>query len=192
MDPDRELMRACAGGDARARDEFVGRFAPLLFGTVRRALGGKPRDASLDVEDVVQEVFLRLFKDGGRLLRTYDPAKGSPSTWLTIVARSSAIDIARRKILPAVPFEPDVHDPSQGRAESPGERFEIPEGLLPPKQRLAMHLLFEKGCDVRESARAMGVTEQRVRSLKHLALEKLRSLQCKEPLGKDEPATAGG
>jgi RNA polymerase sigma factor (sigma-70 family) len=184
MNPDRELMQACAGGDGRAQGEFVGRFAPLLFVVVRRGMGGKPTDASLDVEDVVQEVFLRLFKDGGRLLRSYDPERGSPSIWLTIIARSTAIDISRRRLLPAIPFEPDMHEPVQGSLENPEERIEIPEGLLSSKQRLVMYLLFEQGWDVRESARVMGETEQRVRSLKYLAIEKLRSVLRKEPMRK--------
>jgi RNA polymerase sigma factor (sigma-70 family) len=183
MDPDRDLLAAFVRGEPGARDEFVDRFTPVVFGAVRRVLEGGPADRALDAEDVVQEVFLRLFKDGARLLHTYDPARASPATWLAIVARSTAIDIARRKQLPAVPFEPGLHEPAPRPAQGPEDRFEIPEGLLSPKQRLVMHLLFEKGWDVRETARVMGATEQRVRSLKHLALERLRSL-----LRKEEPA----
>jgi RNA polymerase sigma-70 factor (ECF subfamily) len=180
MDHDGALLQACLRGEEPARNEFVARFAPVIHGAVRRTLGGKPRDPSLDEEDVSQEVFLRLFKDGCRLLGTYDPARASLASWLFLVARSTAIDLVRRKRPVTVPFEGNLHDPVQEPPKASGERIEIPPDLLSTQQRLVMHLLFERGWDVREVARLMGVTEQTVRSMKHKALEKLRMVLRKE------------
>lgn len=180
MDHDGTLLQACLRGEEPARNEFVGRYAPVIHGAVHRTLGGNPRDPSLDVEDVSQEVFLRLFKDGGRLLGTYDPGRASLESWLFIVARSTAIDLVRRKRPSTVPFEGNLHDPVQEPPKASGERIEIPPGLLSTQQRLVMHLLFERGWDVREASRLMGLSEQTVRSMKHKALEKLRTVLRKE------------
>ena len=86
-------LAALGHGDKAAWDAFVRRYAGLVVSAVR----GVSRDGS-DIEDLVQEVFVRLCKDGFRLLKTYDPARAGLSTWLTIVARSTARDgVASRR-----------------------------------------------------------------------------------------------
>ena len=183
MDSDTALLEACLAGNAAARDGFVNRFAPVVYAAVRRTLGARPRDPSLDVEDVVQDVFLRLFKNEARLLRGYDAARASLSTWLTVVSRSAAIDVLRRKRPASVAFEEELHGPVHEEGVPGAEPFEIPEGVLSARQRLVMHLLFEKEWDVKQAAELLGVGEQTIRSTKHKALEKLRSLAAKEPSG---------
>ena len=78
-------------GDGAAWKGFVRRYGGLIVAAVR---GVAP--VAGDIEDLTQEVFVRLCKDDFRLLRTYDPARAALSTWLTIVARSTARDALRR------------------------------------------------------------------------------------------------
>jgi len=78
---------------------FVRRYAGLIVAAVRAVA----RDTG-DVEDLAQEVFLRLCKDDFRLLRSYDPSRAGLSTWITIVARSTARDAMRRKRPVSVPI----------------------------------------------------------------------------------------
>jgi len=182
MDSDIALLKACLAEDAGARDGFVNRFTPVVFAAVRRVFGGRPGDPSMDAEDMVQDAFLRLFKNDARLLRTYDPERSSLTTWLTVVARSTAIDAARRKRPVSVPFEPDLHVPGQEDPAPAFEPFVVPEGLLSARQRLVLHLLFEKEWEVREVARLLGVGEQTVRSTKHKALDRLRALAARGAL----------
>ena len=79
-------------GEKAAWDAFVRRYGGLVVAAVRGVAMAQP-----EVEDLTQEVFVRLCKDDFRLLRTYDPARASLSTWITIVARSTARDGLRRR-----------------------------------------------------------------------------------------------
>ncbi len=165
-------LEACLRGEKKAWDAFVDHAAPILFTAVRRTLRryGVASDAG-DVEDLAQDVFVRLVKDGFRLLRSYDPSRASLSTWLTLVARSVTIDHLRRRKLPTVPL--GGAEPTQAPAE-PAEALEVPAGLLSPRQQLVLTLLFDDDLSVEEAARALGVEPQTIRSTKHKAIVKLR------------------
>ena len=84
-------LDALVRGEKGAWEAFVRRYAGLVAAAVR----GVAREPA-EVEDLAQEVFLRLCKDEFRLLRSYDPARAGLSTWITIVARSTARDAMRR------------------------------------------------------------------------------------------------
>jgi DNA-directed RNA polymerase specialized sigma24 family protein len=77
------LPDALLNGDSAAWEGFVRRYGGLIVAAVR-GLAPLPGD----IEDLTQEVFVRLCKDQFRLLRSYDPARAALSTWLTIVART--------------------------------------------------------------------------------------------------------
>lgn len=183
-----ELER-CLRGESGAADAFVDAAVPLVHAVVERLLrSGASCDPSASAEDIAQEVFLKLFREDMRLLRAYDPARASAATWLAVVARSVAIDILRRKRPPTASLESASEE--QARAEDPDgapEPPRVPEGLLSARQMLVMQLLYEKGLGVREAARALGIEEQSVRSLRHKALVKLRAL-----FGRAETGSAGG
>ena len=123
-----------------------------------------------DVDDSVQDVFVRLVKDDCRLLKSYDPKRASLSTWLTLVARSVAIDHLRKRRLSTVPLEPGDPPGSQRAAAHPL----LPLHLLTARQRLVLRMLFDEGMTVAEAARTIGVGEQTIRSTKHKALSRLR------------------
>ena len=166
-------LAGCLRGEKRAWDAFVERAAPIVFAAVQRVL--RARNPSSDKhleEDVAQDVFLRLVKDGFRLLRSYDPARASLSTWLSLVARSAALDHLRRKRLPTVPLD-EVPQPA-ATDPRPAEPVEIPPALLSPRQHLVLQLLFERDLSVQEAAEALGVDPQTIRSTKHKAIARLR------------------
>ena len=68
-------LDALARGDKEAWEAFVRRYAGLVAAAVR----GVAREAA-EVEDLAQEVFVRLCKDDFRLLRSYDPTRAGLST----------------------------------------------------------------------------------------------------------------
>ena len=157
-------------GEKAAWDAFVRRYGGLVVAAVRGVAM-----APAEVEDLTQEVFLRLCKDDFRLLRSYDPARASLSTWLTIVARSTARDGLRRRRAEAVPIEavPEAQlaiDPVE-----PVQRLKLPEALLSPRQREILAMLYDRDMDVAEIARALGIDPQTVRSGHHKAMVKLRA-----------------
>jgi RNA polymerase sigma factor (sigma-70 family) len=162
-------LGALSRGDKRAWEAFVRRYAGLVTAAVR----GVGREG-VDSEDLVQEVFLRLCKDGFRLLKTYDPARAGLSTWLTIVARSTARDALRRRQLAVTPLDavPEALLATDG---TPRERLRLPDGLLSPRQKLILGMLYDREMEVSEIAEALGVDPQTVRSTHHKAMLKLRS-----------------
>ena len=163
-------LAALARGDKGAWEAFVRRYAGLVVAAVR----GVAREAA-DVEDLTQEVFLRLCKDDFRLIRSYDPARAGISTWITIVARSTARDAMRRHrpvLMPidAVPEGRLAVDPSE-----PAQKLKLPEALLSPRQREILSMLYDREMEVAEIAEALSIDPQTVRSAHHKAMVKLRA-----------------
>jgi RNA polymerase sigma factor (sigma-70 family) len=163
------LPDALLRGEKAAWDAFVRRYGGLVVAAVRGVAMAQP-----EVEDLTQEVFVRLCKDDFRLLRSYDPARASLSTWLTIVARSTARDGLRRRRPEAVPLDavPEAQlaiDPVE-----PVQKLKLPEALLSPRQRQILAMLYDREMDVAEIAQALGIDPQTVRSAHHKAMVKLR------------------
>ena len=153
-------LNACIHGDKRAWDAFVDRWAGIIHAAVQRAFqGGRGAAARAEVEDTVQDVFLRLVKDDFRLLRSYDANRASLSTWLTLVARSTAIDRLRRKRPPpTVPLEPGDTPQGSGEPRSAGGP-EIPLHLLRARQRTGKTIRLGGTLSVVDGAGFMGVGE---------------------------------
>ena len=163
-------LDALARGDKEAWEAFVRRYAGLVAAAVR----GVAREAA-EVEDLAQEVFVRLCKDDFRLLRSYDPTRAGLSTWITIVARSTARDAMRRHrpVLMAIEAVPESRlavDPIE-----PAERLKLPEALLSPRQREILTMLYDREMEVAEVAKTLGIDPQTVRSAHHKAMVKLRA-----------------
>src|SRR2546423_14559379 len=131
--------------------------------------------AQPDVEDLTQEVFVRLCKDDFRLLRNYDPARAGLSTWLTIVARSTARDALRRRRAETVPIEAVPEAQLAVDPVEPVRKLKLPEALLSPRQREILAMLYDREMEVAEIARALGIDPQTVRSAHHKAMIKLRA-----------------
>jgi RNA polymerase sigma factor (sigma-70 family) len=162
-------LAALARGDKASWDIFVRRYAGLVMAAVR----GVARDG-VDFDDLAQEVFLRLCKDDFRLLKTYDPARAGLSTWLTIVARSTARDVLRRRRVPVTPLDSVPEALLATEAKMP-EKLHLPDGLLSPRQKLVLSMLYDRDMEVAEVAEMLGVDPQTVRSTHHKAMLKLRS-----------------
>jgi RNA polymerase sigma-70 factor (ECF subfamily) len=165
-------LEALSRGDKQAWDRFVRRYARVIFAAVHNRLGRSAPPE--EVDDVAQEVFLRLCKADYRLLRQYDPARAAITTWLTVVAGSTAIDHLRRRR----PVQLDLESvPEERLAVEPRlpVRVHIPPGLLSPRQALVLELLYRRDLEVADAAAIMGIDRQTVRSMHHKALVKLRT-----------------
>lgn len=183
-----EMSHACSPTDAvdiagvvsgrkAAWDRFVEIFSGLLLGAALRTLRARsPHMAVEDARDVVQDVFLRLVKDDFRLLRGFDPARASLPTWLTVVARSTALDALRRqeRHRDALELDDTIPAVTAVRDMAFGGRLDLPPGLLSERQRQILRMLFDDDLDVAEIAGILKVQAQTVRSLKHQALSRLR------------------
>jgi RNA polymerase sigma factor (sigma-70 family) len=171
-DPD---ILSCLVGDRAACDRLAERYRPLIVQAAERTLARHDRtSAASGAEDVAQDVFVKLFRDEGRLLRSFDPARASFATWLAVLARSAAFDaLRRRRSHPSIECRAmDIEAPEAAAAPEP---VAIPDGLLSGRQRLILEMIFAKGMEVADIAAALGIDPQTVRSAKHKGLTALRA-----------------
>ncbi len=165
-----DLLASLVHGENGAWEAFVRRYAGLIVAAIR----GVAREAA-EVEDLAQEVFLRLCRNDFRLLRTYDPARAGLSTWITIVARSTARDALRRHRPVSVPIEAVPEAQLSVEPVEPVRKLKLPEALLSPRQREILAMLYDRDMDVAEIAGQLGIDPQTVRSAHHKAMIKLRA-----------------
>jgi len=170
MDDD-ELIAAVAGGDDSALRELFSRHAPWLAGRLRSVL------PAADVEDVLQETFLGVWRSADR----YRP-DGTAGGWMWGIARRQAAVFLRRSgpwalVLPAVLAADGRHaaDP----AEAALSRAAIAEAVvaLGPEgspDRETWRLMYVEDRPVAEVAELMGVPVGTVKSRAHRARRLLR------------------
>src|SRR2546428_2923797 len=95
---DVRLMRLVSGGDTTAFEQLIERHQALVAGTVARMLG-----SNLDVEDIAQQVFIRVWKSA----RRYVP-RAKFTTWLLKITRNLVFNEMRRtKRHAQVPLQPE-------------------------------------------------------------------------------------
>jgi RNA polymerase sigma-70 factor (ECF subfamily) len=169
---DLALAEALTGGERGAWQHFVRQFAGIVYAAVQRRL--IPAGRGDEVEDVVQEVYVRLCKADFRLLRSYDPARARLSTWLTVVATSASIDYLRRQRMTKIAIE-DAPESCLAVEDPTFENIKIPDGLLSGRQALVLELLYKRDLEVSDAAQIMKIDPQTVRSTHHKALTKLRA-----------------
>jgi RNA polymerase sigma-70 factor (ECF subfamily) len=178
---DDELMEGVASGDLAALEQVYDRYSRLVFSVSVRVLN----DRQL-AEDVVQEVFLRLW----RRPASYDPARGRFVSWLMSVTRNRALDewrrFARRRRV-----EEQESDPAgsqlvaQDRADDPELGLALAElrrtvrmamTRLPAAQRRVLELAYFGGLTQVEIAERTGDPLGTVKTRIRLGMRKLRDL----------------
>lgn len=172
---DAELLARIAERDESALGALYDRFAPTLLAICARILG-----SSGDADDVVQEVFLQVWRQASR----YDPARSSVSGWLSLIARSRAIDRLRnRRVADRVAAESHAEDPRTDASPEGlrnvflAERRARIEGALqalPAEQREVIELAFFRGLTQNEIAERTGTPLGTVKTRTLLAMKKLR------------------
>jgi RNA polymerase sigma factor (sigma-70 family) len=137
----------------------------------------------IDAEDVVQEVFLVLWRDPGR----FDRTRGTVVSWLLTLVHHKAVDAVRREATRRrhhVPTEePDdarsAVQPSADRAALGSiiaEHVRAALRHLPTEQRQALGLAYYGGYTQREVASITGVPIGTVKSRMFTGVAKLRVL----------------
>ena len=164
---DAALAAAVAARDDRALAEVYRRHGPACFALARRVLF----DRTL-AEEVVQEIFVRLWNDPQR----YEPGRGSLRSFLIAQAHGRSVDLlraetarrrredreARERAEPVVDLEREVLNLS--------ERETVRDALaaLPEAERVAIELAYFGGHTYREVAALLeqpeGTVKSRIRS----------------------------
>lgn len=164
------LLERVARGDAAAVTALVEQYTPVVWTIARRQLG--PQCA----EDVVQEVFLALWRNAAR----YDPALSSEAAFVATVARRRVIDQRRR--LGRAPLEelPDDlrAEPDAGMTRVDlGEEARAAEAVLetlPRKQREVLRMAIVNGMTHVEIATRLALPLGTVKSHVRRGLERVR------------------
>jgi RNA polymerase sigma-70 factor (ECF subfamily) len=153
---DPALVAALIAGDPRAPGVLWRRFAPMVFRMLRRTLG-RPDE----VEDLAQEVFLRLFRN---LTRIREP-QALKAFIITITVLAARCELrrswSRRKLLSPLtetaPAEPETLT-SRTDARASLLRFYRILDRLKPRDRTAFVLRFVDGMELADVAAALGVS----------------------------------
>ena len=173
---DEELVRLLVRGEAGALEILSERHARPAYALALRVL----RDPGW-AEEVVQDVFLRLWKKP----ELYDAARGDLRRWLLSVTRNAAVDglRGRRGTARARDGGPEslewAHDPAEDTAERAWRSLQADTirtalGELPPPQRRAVELAYFEGLSQTEIAERTGEPLGTVKTRIRLGLGKLR------------------
>ncbi|CAA9241052.1 MAG: RNA polymerase sigma factor RpoE [uncultured Chthoniobacterales bacterium] len=175
---DVRLMQQVSGGDMLAFEQLVERHQTLVAGTVGRMLG-----SNADVEDVAQQVFVRVWKSAKR----YEP-RAKFTTWLLKITRNLVFnEMRRRKRHALIPLqsEPDgeemqlkdEHGQTPDASLLEGElqgAIESAIGELPESQRMAVVLRRYEELSYEEIAAVLDQSVPAVKSLLFRARTELR------------------
>jgi RNA polymerase sigma factor (sigma-70 family) len=180
---DAELVRQLGQADGAALSQLYQRFGRPCYSLARRICA----DEGL-AEDVVQEVFLTLWRDPTR----FDPSRGGFATWLLTLIHHKAVDAVRREstIRRRMVAAPEAGEdwsptPVPGADQAALARVaagQVREALhrLPLEQRQALALAYFGGHTQREIAVLIGVPLGTVKSRMFTAVQRLRSLLADE------------
>ena len=174
---DGALVRAALAGDPLAPAAIWKRYAPLVRSKLNRSIGGQ------DVDDQVQEVFLRLFE---YLDQLRDPS-ALRSFLIGITLRMAGTELRRRRcrawlVLTAtgeVPELPALDDPEARRVVR--RLFGILDQLAPESVRVfALRYIEEK--ELVEVAAAMNVSLATVKRYLSRVSSRVQAMAEREPL----------
>ena len=184
IDPDAQLMLRVRADDAEAFEELVRRYQNRLLAIFQNMLGSREQ-----AEDLVQEVFLRIF----RARQSYTP-DAKFSTWLFTIAHNVAKNAKRTKArrrevsvagedsgpMSANPLE-QMAQAASGQMPTRqldhlerAEMVKLAMETLNERQRLAVLLSKFEGMSYADIGAAMGLSTPAIKSLLTRARSNLR------------------
>ena len=176
------MVALVAERDGGALEALYDRYGKASYSLARRILG----DETL-TQDVVQEVFLALWRDAGR----FDARRGTVATYLLSLTHHRAVDVVRREESlrrrhaseEAMAFDSDRSADVEGEVQTRerGQRVRRALHDLPESQRQALALAYFGGYTQREVAALVGVPLGTVKTRMAAGMRKLReALQPEE------------
>jgi len=180
---DLELVQQCLSGDSDAFSEIVARYKKLIYSVVYNMMPDKQ-----EVNDIAQEVFIRIYKSLGR----YNP-EYKFSTWSVRIATNLCLDMLRKKKINSVPIE-EIGDTSSS-TDTPEANYiknersrQIRKAIeeLPEKYRVPIILFHQNGLSYEEITKVlnepMTIVKNRLYRARLMLREKLSSIREEEVL----------
>jgi RNA polymerase sigma-70 factor (ECF subfamily) len=181
-------VRRLREADGEALSQLYQRFGRPCYSLARRICADKGL-----AEDVVQEVFLTLWRDPAR----YQPSRGGFATWLLTLIHHKAVDAVRRestlrKRMVAAPEAGEDWSPTPVPGADQAAMARVAAGQvraalhrLPPEQRQVLALAYFGGHTQREIAVLTGAPLGTVKSRMFTAVQRLRAMLA-DQLGPDD------
>jgi RNA polymerase sigma-70 factor (ECF subfamily) len=177
-DPDAALVRRMAAGDEQALAALYDRWHGAVFALALNVLGDGD-----EAEEVVEETFWQAWRQSAR----YADERGAVGCWLTIIARSRALDRLRaRTRLNAAHGAASLSDPlamADAHFPDPLREMEAAElrvtvrralDTIPDEQRRTLEMAYFGGMSQSEIAAATGEPLGTVKTRTRLGLQRLR------------------
>jgi RNA polymerase sigma-70 factor (ECF subfamily) len=148
---DGALLLAVRSGDEGAMAELYDRYSSVVYSVALRVLTD-----TAAAEDVLQEVFMQLWRNPGR----FDASRGALAPWLSVIARNRAIDLLRKRHP-----ESDIDDvvlsvrPDLAEEADRARTVDKVRGVLggmPAPQRTALEMAYFEGLTHTEIAAKTG------------------------------------
>ena len=172
---DVELLEAIARKDETAIAELYDRYRVILFGLLIRILTSRE-----EAEDVLQEVFLQVWRQAG----DFDEKRGRPFTWLVTLARSRGIDRLRSLAAKERVALAGAREPSEQVSDAVADAFASEQrtlvttalAQLPEEQKRPLTLAYFEGLTQSEIAAKLGAPLGTVKTRMRTGLMKLREV----------------
>ncbi|MFL5461927.1 MAG: sigma-70 family RNA polymerase sigma factor [Gemmatimonadales bacterium] len=177
---DRDLLLRAADGDQQAIAALYDRYGGALYAVAYRVARQRA-----DAEDAVVEAFTQAWRDAAR----FEASRGSVAGWLTMIARSRALDIVRarnrrERITTSASAREAEGTLAMGSSPAdPADSFDSTERkrrvqaaleTLSPPQRQAIELAFFEGLSQSEIAQRLEEPLGTIKTRVRLGMQKLR------------------
>jgi len=180
---DEELVLRCIEGDSSAFEKIVTKYKKLVYSVVYKMISDRD-----EVNDVSQEVFIRLYKS----LEKYNP-EYKMSTWIVKITSNLCLDTLRKKKQDTVPLDDAIGVSSS--VDTPEETFIKGQRTLliknainelPEKYKILIILFHNNGMSYEEMTKVlnepMSIIKNRLYRARLMLKEKLESARKEEIL----------
>jgi RNA polymerase sigma-70 factor (ECF subfamily) len=171
---DRALIKAIAGGDAKALERLFARNQTRVFRYLTRIVRNEAQ-----AEELLNEVFLGVWQSAGR----YE-GRSEPSTWLISIAHNKAVSSLRKKrevsgideeVAAAIVDEGDNPEVTSQKVDKAAHMRAAMQGLS-TEHREILDLVYYQEQSVSDVAEILGIPEATVKTRMFYARKKLSEL----------------
>ena len=166
-----QLVRKIANGDKKALADLYELHSPVMLSVALKMLKNKG-----EAEDVIQDVFMEIWKRAG----DYDPSKSSVKTWVFLRLRSRCLDrIKSPRVSRASRLTTDAANAIQDQGESAEtsvSQRQMRDALseLPELTQRILILGYFQGLSMREIGESLDIPTGTVKSKTSRALQQLK------------------
>jgi len=165
------LLQRVGVGDTGAMLACMERFRGLIWSLVRRSCSN-----AADAEDVVQEIFISVWRSAHR----FDPTIASESTFVSVIARRRLIDRTRQRMRRTTPgpilqdVQAELVEAGRCLITEASALAQLAMSKLRPEQQQVLQLSIECGCSHEQISTSTGLPLGTVKTHARRGLQKLR------------------